>query len=262
MADRLRHLLREILTVRFQPATDTIVALVSYALVVATLFTAFQVFTTREVAANFISYGPIMMAGLGVGIPALYTALVRRRALSEIGITTRHLVPSLVLGVLLGAQTYTATIANLSVAWTLDHLPLVALGLAVGLFEAVFFRGWLQLRFEAAFGLVPGLLLGALCYSLYHVGYGMTPGEMAVLFILGLVFGAAFRLTRNILVLWPFYTPMGGLYTYLSDGLTLPLAATIGFAITMVLMAVLIVAAPRLAGPSAEGSAAASAAGR
>jgi hypothetical protein len=28
--------------------------------------------------------------------------------------------------------------------------------------EAVFFRGWLLLRFEAAFGLVPGLLLSAL----------------------------------------------------------------------------------------------------
>jgi membrane protease YdiL (CAAX protease family) len=43
-----------------------------------------------------------------------------------------------------------------------------------------FFRGWLLLRFEAAFGLVPGLLLSALCYSAYHIAYGMSTGETTV----------------------------------------------------------------------------------
>ncbi len=253
MAQRLRQLLRGILTVRFQPTEDTVVALISYFLVVGSLFTAFQVFTTQAVAANFITYGPITMVALGVGIPALYTTLVRRRPLSDVGITSKHLVPSLVLGILLGAQTYFATTATLNVAWTIDHLPLVTLGLAVGLYEAIFFRGWLQLRFEAAFGLLPGLFLGAICYSLYHVGYGMTPGEMMVLFVLGLVFGATFRLTRNILLLWPFYTPMGGMYTYINDGLTMPLPAALGFIITLALMAAVIVVASRLSRHSSEG---------
>jgi membrane protease YdiL (CAAX protease family) len=258
----LQQLLRSVLTLRFRPSADTVVAFGSYLLVVGALYTAFQLFTTAAVAANFITYGPVMMAGLGIGIPAFYTALVRRRPLSDIGITTRLLVPSLILGVLLGAQTYSATVATLHVSWSIDHLPLVALGLAIGLFEAVFFRGWLQLRFEAAFGLLPGLLLGALCYSLYHLGYGMTPGEMAVLFLLGLIFGAAFRLTRNILLLWPFYTPMGGLYTYINDGLTMPLPAALGFAITIALMAALIVAASRLGRLTARHAATDHAAGR
>jgi membrane protease YdiL (CAAX protease family) len=59
------------------------------------------------------------------------------------------------------------------------------MALAVGLFEAIFFRGWLQLRFENAFGSVPGLVLGALCYSLYHIGYGMNFDELLFLFGLG-----------------------------------------------------------------------------
>ncbi len=246
MALRLRQVLRDVLTIRFHPTVDTLVAFASYLLVVVSLFTAFQVFTTERVAANFITYGPVTMAGLGVGIPVFYTVLVRRRPLSDIGITTRHLVLSLVLCILLGAQTYFATIATLNVVWTIEYLPIITLALTVGLFEAIFFRGWLQLRFEAAFGLLPGLLLGAVCYSLYHVGYGMDPGEMVTLFILGVVFGAAFRLTRNILILWPFYVPAGSLYSNINEGLTMPMGAVAGFAITLALIAAVIVVASRI----------------
>jgi hypothetical protein len=92
------------------------------------------------------------------------------------------------------------------------------------------------MRFEKAFGLVPGLILAALCYSLYHVGYGMTGEEMLFLFGLGLTFGAFFRLIKNVFVLWPFYTPVGSIFTNLSEGLALPFEATYGFLLTIGLM--------------------------
>lgn len=60
---------------------------------------------------------------------------------------------------------------------------------------------------------------------------------MATLFLLGIVFGAVFRLARNVLVLWPFYTSVGGLYTTMSDGLSMPLEASIGFVLTIAMMA-------------------------
>ncbi|MBI3971921.1 MAG: hypothetical protein HY332_11580 [Chloroflexi bacterium] len=151
----LRRVLDDLVTVRWQPNRDTLVALASYGLVVAGLLLAFQVFTTAQVAANFITYGPITLAGLGVALPVLSTVLVRRRPLADVGLTTRHLLPSLALGLLLGFDSYRNTLAALDVAWTSDVAPLVALALTVGLFEAIFFRGWLQLRFEAAFGLIP-----------------------------------------------------------------------------------------------------------
>jgi membrane protease YdiL (CAAX protease family) len=169
--------------------------------------------------------------------------LVRHRPLNDLGLTLRHLLPSLVLSLFLGWDTYRETLATLGVTWGREHVPLVTMVVAVGLFEAVFFRGWLQLRFEEAFGVVPGVILGALCYSLYHVGYGMVRGEMLFLFGLGLVFAAVFRLTRNVIVLWPFYTPVGGLYTNLSEGLTLPFDATYGFVLTLGLMVAVIVVA-------------------
>jgi membrane protease YdiL (CAAX protease family) len=238
--------------IRWRPDRDTLVAFVSYVLVVAGLYIAFQVFTTDRVAANFITFGPIALAGLGVALPVLYTVLTRRRPLSDLGLTTRQLVPSLILGLLLSWDTYRNTLATLDLTWTQAQVPLIVMALAVGLFEAIFFRGWLQLRFEEAFGMVPGLVLAALCYSLYHVGYGMRLDEMLFLFGLGLIFGTVFRLTKNVAVLWPFYTPIGGLYTNLSEGLTMPFEATYGFLLTLGLMAGVIILAALRQGKEAQ----------
>ena len=234
--------------VTWHPNRDTVVAIVSYVLVVTGLVTAFQVFTTERVAANFITFGPVTLAALGVALPVFYTVLVRHRSLADLGLTTRQLLPSIALGLLLGWDTYRNTMGTLDMVWSRELVPLVTMALAVGLFEALFFRGWLQLRFEDAFGPVPGLILAAMCYSLYHIGYGMAWDEMLFLFGLGLVFGAVFRVTRNVFVLWPFYTPIGGLYTNMTEGLTMPFEATYGFVLTLALMIAVIVVAVVLYG--------------
>lgn len=236
LPQQARRELKHLFVVRFNPDRHTLVSLLSYLAVAGALYLAFQVFTTSRVAANFITFGPVTLAGLGVALPVFYTLRIRRRPLSDLGITSRWAWASLALGLLLGLETYRSTLASLPVAWSAAQFPLVVMALAVGLFEAVFFRGWLQLRFEQAFGALPALGLGALAYAFYHLGYGMDLNEIVFLFGLGLVFGAVFRLTRNILVLWPFYTPVGGLYTTLSDGLTMPFEAAYGFVLTLALM--------------------------
>lgn len=90
----LRRMLGE---VYWRPNLDSLVAFGSYILVVGGLFTAFQVFTTEQVAANFVTFGPVTLAGLGVFLPILYTLLVRRRPLVDLGLTTHQLLPSLML---------------------------------------------------------------------------------------------------------------------------------------------------------------------
>jgi hypothetical protein len=69
----------------------------------------------------------------------------------------------------------------------------------------------------------------------------MNLAEMFFLFGLGLTFAAFFRLTKSIFVLWPFYTPIGGLYTNLSEGLSMPFEATYGFLLTIGIMGGVIV---------------------
>ena len=108
-ASFLQRILRE-QGLAWRPDRDTLVAFASYGLVVAGLYAAFQVFTTERVAANFITFGPVTLAGLGVALPVLYTVLVRQRPLADVGLTTRYLLPSLVLGLLLGWDTYTNTL--------------------------------------------------------------------------------------------------------------------------------------------------------
>jgi hypothetical protein len=70
------------------------------------LYIAFQLFTTERVAANFITFGPVTLAGLGVALPVLYTVRVRHRPLADLGLTMQRLLPSLFLSLVLGWDTY------------------------------------------------------------------------------------------------------------------------------------------------------------
>jgi hypothetical protein len=63
---------------------------------------------------------------------------------------------------------------------------------------------------------------------------------MVFLFFIGLMFAAVFRLTKSVLILWPLFQPLDQLTTLLTDKLTLPLVAALGFAEAFVLMLVLI----------------------
>ncbi|HSJ29243.1 MAG TPA: CPBP family intramembrane glutamic endopeptidase, partial [Acidimicrobiia bacterium] len=109
--------------------------------------------------------------------------------------------------------------------------------LTVGVFESVFFRGFIQNLLEASFGPVPGVGLSAALYGLYHVGYGMGFEEVVFLAGLGVVYAMAFRTTRNVLVLWPLLTPLGSLFNNLEAGdIVLPWASMAGFGQVLVAM--------------------------
>ena len=122
----------------------------------------------------------------------------------------------------------------------IDWVPLLVMALTVGVFESIFFRGFVQGRLEASFGAAPAVAIAALLYSLYHVGYGMGIDEMAFLLGLGIVYAVAFRVTRNVLVLWPLLTPLGSFFAQLESGDlvgALPWASILGFADVIALMA-------------------------
>lgn len=239
--ESLKEGVSEFFELRFEPSWELGVVIISWFLVVGGLYTAFQVFTTRRVALNFIMYGPVSLLVFGTLLPLIFNSVVKGRPLSDIGVTGRSWLPSIALGLGLGVNTYLNTVASTDLPALNNLIPLVTMSLTVGLFEAIFFRGWIQLRLENAFGAIPAIILGAAFYAFYHFGYGMTMSEVWFLFTLGLQFALAFRITKNVLVLWPFYTWIGGLYTNLEEGLVLPLEATYGFIIVLVFMLVSIV---------------------
>lgn len=236
------NMIKQSLTVRWQPGRDLGAVFVSWVLVVGALYTA-TVLVGTEVwggMAYFLLYG-ILAAGIfGVGIPLYWTVVVKKRPLSDLGITKRWLWLSLGLQLIFAVGQYAGTLAKSSLPDFESLVPLLALSLTIGFFEAVFWRGWVLLRLEESFGLIPAILLGSALYAAYHIGYGMPLNEMVFLFFIGMMYAVVFRLTKNIFILWPVFQPMGQLVTLIKDGLELPLLAGLGFAELLIGMFVLL----------------------
>ena len=225
---------------------DLIVVAGLYVAIVGLFRVAFTVFTPDRVAGLFLSFGAALL--IGVAGPVVYTVWVRHRPLASLGIGLHNLGRTVRLGLLFAGVQFAITLWGYDLPRPVDWVPLLVMTLTVGLFEAIFFRGFVQGRLEAALGTGPAVLGAAALYALYHVGYGMGGNEMVFLFGLGVVYAVAYRLSENVLVLWPLLIPLGSLFAQLeAEDLVgeLPWASVAGFADVLVAMAVVVWLAAR-----------------
>jgi uncharacterized protein len=214
---------------------DIRAVLLLYVAVVTALYLAFRVFTVDRTLGLFLCYA----AGLILGVvgPVIYTVWMRGRPLADLGLTTKNWQQAIGLGLFLGIIQFFLTLYGNDLPAPVDWVPLLTMSLMVGLFEAIFFRGFIQTRLSASLGPVPGIVTAAALYALYHVCYGMGMREMAFLFALGLVYGIAYACVNNVLVLWPLLIPVGSFYNNLQSGeINLPWAAIAGFVDVMAIM--------------------------
>jgi len=223
------------------------VVALSWVLVVAALRTATTIVTADRGFLYFLVYAVVGATIFGLGIPLVWMVVVQRRPLEDLGLSTHRWPVSLglqaVFAVLLYLAAYRGEVVDLPS--TTQLLPLVTLALAIGFFEAVFWRGWVLLRLVESFGIVPAVLLGSLLYAAYHIGYAMVLSEMVFLFFIGIMFAVVFLITRSVLILWPVFQPMGQLITLIQDRLTLPFLAVLGFVDVLSVMVVLVYLAAR-----------------
>lgn len=234
--------MQKVFAVHWKPSKDLLVVTLSWFLVVGALYTA-TVIVGSDVwggMAYFVLYAVVSAMLFGVGLPLYWMVIVRKRPLSDLGFTTRWLGVSLVLQLVFATIQFMGTLAKAQLPPFEEFMPLIALALCIGFFEAIFWRGWVLLRLEESFGTIPAILLGSALYVAYHIGYGMPSSEMIFLFFIGIMFAVVFRLTKNIFILYPIFQPMGQLVTLIKDKLTLPLAASIGFFEVLIVMFVLI----------------------
>jgi hypothetical protein len=117
-----------------------------YAAVVALYRLAFVGFTPQRVLGLFLSFAGALL--LGVAGPVVYTVWIRRRPLRSLGVGTHNLRPTLVLAVLLGGIQFVIMFWGYTLPAPVGWVPLLVLSLTVGLFEAIFFRGFVQGRLE------------------------------------------------------------------------------------------------------------------
>jgi membrane protease YdiL (CAAX protease family) len=229
--------LRPAFTYRGADGRDLIVIGVLYVAVVGLFRLAFTVFTTDNVLWLFLSFA----FGLIIGVvgPIVYQVWMRGRDLRSLGLGLHHLRATLTLGLVFAAIQFTSTLWGYDLPAAVDWVPLLVMSLVVGLFEAVFFRGFIQGRLEASFGVIPAVGGAALLYALYHVGFGMGADEMWFLFGLGVVYAIAYRLTTNLLILWPLLTPLGAFFNNIQTGdIELPWESILGFVDVAIVMAV------------------------
>lgn len=219
--------------------TDLLVVGGFYLGVVGAFSLAFRFFTTDNVLGLFLSFAAGLL--LGVVGPVVYQVWVRDGSLIDLGIGARNMRSTLAVGLSLAAVQFVITLWGIDLPQPVDWVPLLVMSVTVGLFEAVFFRGFVQNRLESSFGTGPGVAGAAVLYGLYHVGYGMGFDEIGFLVGLGVVYAVVFRLVGNVLVLWPLLTPVGSFFNNLEAGdIGLPWASIAGFADVLVAMAVVI----------------------
>jgi hypothetical protein len=162
-----------------------------------------------------ILYESVMFL-LIVLFPVWWMVWHRGQPLSELGLTKKYWVPSLVIGIAIFLFFISGLLRSYS-GPGYDLPVILAFGL-VGLWEPFFVYGWLQLRFDRAFGVIPGIILAGLCIGIYHIGsYPM--GTVFMFAILGIIFAAIFRLTSNLLILWPLVWGASSAFSMLASGL-------------------------------------------
>ena len=120
-----------------------------YATVVGLLSLAFRVFTTERTLWMFLSFAAALL--VGVASPVIYTVSLRRRSVQSLGLSLtgwrRFVGPAVVFA---GVQ-FAITLWGYDLPQPVDWVPLLVMALTVGVFESIFFRGFIQGRLEASF---------------------------------------------------------------------------------------------------------------
>ena len=90
-------------------------------------------------------------------------------------------------------------------------IPIVYI-LVSGIFEMTFIYGFLRKIFDKSFGIIPGILLTAVFYSFHHAGF---QPEFGKLIFVGIMYAGIYRITNNLLIVFPFFWGIGAIWDVL-----------------------------------------------
>lgn len=198
----------------WSPSIDTGIAAFSEVLMMILAYLGLSLFGKTWLSP--IIFNLLGTIGICVILPLYWMVVVRKKGLNILGITGRHWVISLAVGAFLAGGSLWGYYRSFGISMAV--IPALIVGV-YALWEVIFVYGWLQLRFEKAFGIIPAAILAGLCFSLYHLGYGLYDlFGLVALFIFGLIFAIIFRFTKNILILWPFLWSVGCLQGFKMGG--------------------------------------------
>ena len=201
---------------RFNVTKDTGIAAVAGLLMIALslLMIPFGGYSARDTVISFILRDVLMIFGLGVVFVSVYAEKKGGETFKKLGFTRRKWALSLILNLVLAAGLLAVFLKDGKPAdvISLKNLYGASYILVAGIFEMTFIYGFLRMSFEKAFGIIPAVLLTSVFYSLHHAGF---QPEFLHLFLVGLMYCGVFYITRNMLVIFPFFWGVGALWDVL-----------------------------------------------
>jgi membrane protease YdiL (CAAX protease family) len=198
----------------WSPSLDTGMAALTQIVIMILAFLGLKAF--GNTIFNPILFGLMGTLIVGVIFPLYWMIVKREKGIYTLGITGKRWPISLLAGFLLGAFVFFGYYRSFGLDAAI--IPALIIGL-YSIWEVLFVYGWLQTRFEKAFGIIPAVFLAGLCFALYHLFYGWYDiSGFIQLFVVGIVMGIIFRTTKNILILWPFLWPIACLRGFKMGG--------------------------------------------
>ena len=200
---------------RFNLTKDAGIAVIAGLVMIALslLMIPFGGDSLRDTVVSFILRDVLMIFGLGVVFVSLYVEK-SKEVIAELGFSRCKWVLSLILNLVLAAGLLAVFLKDGKPAdvISLKNLYGASYILVAGIFEMTFIYGFLRMSFEKAFGIIPAVLLTSVFYSLHHAGF---QPEFLHLFLVGLMYCGVFYITKNMLIIFPFFWGVGALWDVL-----------------------------------------------
>jgi membrane protease YdiL (CAAX protease family) len=206
---------KEVFRFHFQPTQHSLVAIGTG--VLAFIFSSLLLlFESGSVMAQLIHNGLIYVV-CGAAIPWGYTIMVEKKTPAALGIKRERWLLSLLLSMVVAGLFVPVLIFEGDIA-SIDcgniAKALIILTGAGGLFELFLYYGFIHLRLEKSFGIIPAILLTSVIYMLWHVGTQLPLesdplSALWKLFWVGVMSQSLFSMTRNVMIIWPFMHASG-----------------------------------------------------
>jgi hypothetical protein len=191
-------LAKTIFTLRWQPGRDTVTALVTAVAMVPVYYLGVHGRGNLVGVAGFVILGNGI---LNVLFPAYYLLVYRREEPAELGLTHERLWLALGLSAVCSALFWPRLATEMQLHPSADLVPHLLFN-GLSLWGPLFVFGWLQLRLERAFGILPGVVIAAVCFGAFHLGTFPVTG-VGSLILVGLFYAVLFRIPKNLLAVWP-----------------------------------------------------------
>ena len=211
--------LKNIFRVRFDFTKDTGIAFLLGLLVIglSLLLSTFKPTTTLTKISSFLILDVSIKLIVGFFIPLWYILIHKKYNFDFFGITKKKWKQSLTLGIvfmLLLIIQFISESKEKGVEILLRSeaiIPIIYI-LVSGIFEMTFIYGFLRRIFDKSFGIIPGIILTSVFYSFHHAGF---QPEFGKLIFVGIMYAGIYRITNNLLIIFPFFWGIGAIWDVL-----------------------------------------------